>query len=85
MKLNWNKFISNLYSWEVVANEFTCFESSVRHVEGKKYGKNVDGCQILERVWDMHFIDFLKARELVRKHNKKHIMNKYKIRYIKLI
>lgn len=50
MKLNWNKFIRNLYDWEVVTNEFTCFESSVRHVEDAKYGKNIDGYQVLERM-----------------------------------
>ena len=81
---NWPRFINSLYSWEVVANEFTSFESSVRHTRETKYGRNVNGSQILERMWSMDFYDLKFARQLV-KNNNKDSFTKYRIRYEKLL
>lgn len=81
---NWHRFIDTLYSWEVVANEFSSFESSVRHTREKTYGRNVSGFQVLERIWNMGFYDLTFARKLV-KNNNKNSFTKYRIRYQKLL
>ena len=77
MKLNWAAFIRSLYSWTVAEKDTLFYTAEVRHRWSGKDSTNMNGKQILERVWDMSFIDFREARKLVKAHNKKYPDKKY--------